>query len=264
MIAGTCTQKFAILRTMVDRPYSSSPVVLTETCPGQATLPRSPENNDSDGDGNPPTLTREMLARYLRGDFAAEQALFSRFQRDPALAGSTRPAHAGAGSRVRPRRCRSGGLSPRPDFGHSPRFRRPRARIVGGVLVQILERTITDISRRLGAQKRGGGRTPLDLEPLGERSDGIGRFPSHAPPPRATLARTNSSSWLEKPWSPARSKSGNSPRFRAGRGRSRQAARRQRVRRARRPLPCPFQTGSRPRRRTRSLNPAISCRGSNR
>ena len=134
-------------------------------------MPQSPEDDASQTDRHPPTLTGEILARYLKGDFAAEQALFSRFnatllaraRRYPQIKSLPR-THTpdDVVQEVFQRALAAGLLRNFEDRGRGS---------LEALLVTILERTMVDISRRHAAQKRGGGRTPIELEPSAEHAD---------------------------------------------------------------------------------------------
>lgn len=117
---------------------------------------------------NPSPLTREVLSKYLGGDAGAGESLFSRFR-------TILLDRARRHSRMHPiqrevtpedvvqevfqRALASGLLARFEDRGRGS---------LEAALMQILERTMVDFARRLGAEKRGGGFARVDPVPVGD------------------------------------------------------------------------------------------------
>jgi RNA polymerase sigma factor (sigma-70 family) len=151
------------------------------------------ETAGSDKNGESETLTRELLERYRAGDFRAERRLFDRF-RDLLI------SRAGSHSLLR---LHARQVSPEDvvqevmwralSSGLLQRFEDRGQGSLEKALCVILERTIVDTARRLGAQKRGRDADSIELETLdalppvhsgrGALSrDGRGVFSSEATP----------------------------------------------------------------------------------
>lgn len=122
----------------------------------------TPEGSASDR--SPPTLTRELLARYLAGDRDAECKLFERYRE--ALVAKARAARQmkAIEREVQPddvvqevlwRVLSSGMLRNFEDRGRGS---------LEAALTTILERTLVDMGRRFGARKRGGDRVKSSLD----------------------------------------------------------------------------------------------------
>jgi RNA polymerase sigma factor (sigma-70 family) len=128
-------------------------------------------------DGESDTLTRELLARYRAGDLRAERRLFERF-RDVLL---TR-ARANSLFRTHARHVSSEDVVQEVFWravssGLLQRFEDRGSGSLERALVVILERTLVDTARRLGAQKRAAEGQAVELDQLahqdrrgGERS----------------------------------------------------------------------------------------------
>jgi RNA polymerase sigma factor (sigma-70 family) len=111
-----------------------------------------------------PTLTRELLARYLAGDFVAETKLFERHRaallakarNHPRLRAVERDVTAeDVVQEVLWRVLSSGMLRSFEDRGRGS---------LEAALTTILERTLVDTGRRFGARKRGGGDVKVSLD----------------------------------------------------------------------------------------------------
>jgi RNA polymerase sigma factor (sigma-70 family) len=117
---------------------------------------RSHDADDQPGDDSRPTLTKQLLARYLAGDFAAEERLFARFRatllerarRHPRMRPIAR-AHEpdDVVNEVFGRALASGMLRQFEDRGHGS---------LEAALGKVLDNTLVDLARRMNAEKRGG------------------------------------------------------------------------------------------------------------
>lgn len=134
-------------------------------------------------EGAPPTRTGVLLARYLTGDRAAGERLFSRFR-------ATLLARARAHPLMRPlagdcspedvvhevfwRALASGLLRDFEDRGHGS---------LEAALAKVLDNTLVDLARRRSAQKRGGG--CARVEPRSDGRDVLERVASDDTSPTA-------------------------------------------------------------------------------
>jgi RNA polymerase sigma factor (sigma-70 family) len=148
----------------------------------------------NDGEARPsddaqPTLTKELLARYLAGDFAAEERLFSRFRtallerarRHPRLRPLARDCTAeDVVQEVFRRALASGMLRDFEDRGRGS---------LEAVLTRVLENTLVDFGRRASARKRGGTHERVDALETG-LAPGLDRLPAEDTTP-TSRARSN-------------------------------------------------------------------------
>lgn len=111
-----------------------------------------------------PTLTRDLLARYLAGDFEAEAKLFERYRaalvqkavRHPRMRAVAREVAAeDVVQEVMWRVLSSRMLGAFEDRGRGS---------LEAALETVLERTLVDMGRRFGASKRGGDRVKGSLD----------------------------------------------------------------------------------------------------
>jgi RNA polymerase sigma factor (sigma-70 family) len=135
------------------------------------------DREEPPSDGAQPTLTKELLARYLAGDFAAEERLFSRFRtallerarRHPRLRPLARDCTAeDVVQEVFRRVLASGLLNAFEDRGRGT---------LEAVLTRVLENTLVDFGRRASARKRGGTHERLDALETGV-APGLDRLPA--------------------------------------------------------------------------------------
>ena len=162
------------------RPFSS----------GRTTLPASPNTPQSEPD-SAPTLTRELLSRYLAGNLAAETRLFER-------ARAALVVRARGHSRMKPiarhvtaedavqevlwRALSSGMLSRFEDRGPGS---------LEAALSTILDRTLVDFGRRYGAMKRGADQVSGSLDQAREANGRSQSDPASTQTTPTSHARAN-------------------------------------------------------------------------